>query len=166
MQRQIFKFICVFCYSTFFAVSSAIATELVHSFNSPAFSGQGYSSHILTIKQLEDQAKEKNKSIEDAIKSKAESAAANTPQARFIANLESRIYSQLAKQLTDSMFGEGATCTTAGVVCGSIPNLGGNAINWSLGAGSDQGMIIITIQDLSNVSNVTTMKVPAGTFYF
>ena len=166
MQRQIFKFICVFCYSTFFAVSSAIAVELVHSFNSPAFNGQGFSSHALTIKQLEDQAKEKNKSAEDALKAKAESAAANTPQARFIANLESRIYSQLAKQLTDSMFGEGATCTTTGVICGSIPNLGGNAITWSLGAGNDQGMIVITIQDLSNVSNITTMKVPAGTFYF
>lgn len=166
MQKQITKFICVLCYSTFFAGSSAIAAELVHSFNSPAFSGQGFSSHALTIKQLEDQAKEKNKAAADALKVKAESEAANTPQARFIANLESRIYSQLAKQLTDSMFGEGATCTTTGVICGSIPNLGGNAITWSLGAGSDSGMIIITIQDLSNVSNLTTMKVPAGTFYF
>lgn len=146
--------------------SNGYAGELVHQFNSPAFNGVGYSSHILTIKQLEDQAKEKNQAAADALKAKAESAALNTPQARFIANLESRIYSQLAKQLTDSMFGEGATCTTAGVVCGSIPNLGGNTISWSLGAGSDQGLIVITIQDLSNASNITTMKVPAGTFYF
>ena len=29
------------------------ATELVHQFNSPAFSGMGYSSHVLTIEQLE-----------------------------------------------------------------------------------------------------------------
>jgi hypothetical protein len=149
-----------------FAVSPIYAAEMVHQFNSPAFNGSGYSSHVLTIKQLEDQAKDKNQSAADAIKSKAEQDAANTPQARFIANLESRIYSQLAKQLTDSMFGEGATCTTAGVVCGNIPNLGGNSIEWSLGAGSDSGLIIITIQDLANVDNVTTMKVPAGTFYF
>mgnify|MGYP003348268706 FL=1 len=79
------------------------AGELVHQFNSPAFSGVGYSSHVLTIKQLEDQAKEKNKAAEEALKAKAEAAALNTPQARFIANLESRVYSQLAKQLTDSM---------------------------------------------------------------
>ena len=144
----------------------ALSAELQHSFNSPAFSGVGYSSHVLTIKQLEDQAKDKNKAAADALKAKAEADAANTPQARFIANLESRIYSQLAKQLTDSMFGEGATCTTAGVVCGSIPDLGGNKIEWSLGAGSDAGMIIINIQSLSNPSQVTTMKVPAGTFYF
>ena len=139
---------------------------MTHNFNSPAFSGIGYSSHVLTIKQLEDQAKDKNQAKADAIKAKAEADALNTPQARFISNLESRVYSQLAKQLTDSMFGEGATCKTAGVVCGAIPDLGGNKVEWSLGAGSDKGMIIITIVNNSNPSQVTTMKVPAGTFAF
>lgn len=145
---------------------NSYGAELVHQFNSPAFNGQGYSSHVLTIKQLEDQAKEKNQAARDALKAEAERQAQNTPQARFIANLENRIYSQLAKQLTDSMFGEGATCTVAGVVCGTIPNLGGNSIEWMLGSGSDQGMIVITIKDLNDSSNVTTMKVPSGTFYF
>lgn len=142
------------------------AAELQHNFNSPAFSGIGYSSHVLTIKQLEDQQKEKNKAVADALKAQAERDAQNTPQARFIANLESRIYAQLAKQLTDSMFGEGATCTTAGVVCGTIPDLGGNSITWKLGAGSDQGMIVITITNIANPSNTTVMKVPSGTFFF
>ncbi len=145
---------------------AAFSAELTHQFNSPSFSGIGYSSHVLTIKQLEDQAKEKNKAAAEALQAKMERDAANTPTARFIANLESRIYSQLAKQLTDSMFGEGATCTTSGVVCGSIPDIGGNKIEWSLGAGSDSGMIIINIQSLSNPTQTTTMKVPAGTFYF
>lgn len=146
--------------------NSATAAEMVHTFNSPAFNGQGYSSHVLTIQQLENQAEDKITAAAEAIQRRAESDAMNTPQARFVANLESRIYSQLAKQLTDSMFGEGATCTTAGVVCGNIPNLGGNTIDWSLGAGSDSGLIVITIQDLADINNVTTMKVPAGTFYF
>ena len=110
------------------AFSQVSAAELTHQFNSPAFSGQGYSSHILTIKQLEDQAKDKNKSAEEALKAKMEAEAENTPQARFIANLESRIYSQLAKQLTDSMFGEGATCTST-VQCGVIPDIGGNMVS-------------------------------------
>ena len=145
---------------------SVSAAELVHQFNSPAFSGQGYSSHVLTIKQLEDQAKEKNHAAAEALKAKAEADAQNTPQARFLANLESRVYSQLAKQLTDTMFGEGATCTTPGVVCGTIDNLGGNTISWMLGSGSDSGNIVITIQDLNNASNTTVMKVPVGTFYF
>jgi len=158
------KYALLIC--TILVSSGANSAELTHSFNSPSFSGIGYSSHVLTIKQLEDQAKEKNKAAADALKAQAERDAANTPTARFIANLESRIYSQLAKQLTDSMFGEGATCTTAGVVCGSIPDIGGNKIEWSLGAGSDSGMIILNIQNLSNPSQITTMKVPAGTFYF
>lgn len=145
---------------------NVLAAELQHNFNSPSFSGIGYSSHVLTIKQLEDQAKDKNKAAAEALEAKAKADAQNTPTARFIANLESRIYSQLAKQLTDSMFGEGATCTTPGVVCGSIPDIGGNKIEWSLGAGSDSGMIIINIQSLSNSTQTTTMKVPAGTFYF
>lgn len=143
-----------------------LSAELQHNFNSPAFSGIGYSSHVLTVKQLEDQSKEKNKAAAEALQAKAEAAAQNTPQARFIANLESRVYSQLAKQLTDSMFGEGASCTTRGVVCGAIPDLAGNNISWKLGDGSDNGMIVITITNNSNPSQTTTMKVPAGTFYF
>ena len=145
---------------------SVQSAELVHQFNSPAFSGQGFSSHVLTIKQLEDQAKEKNEAAAEALRAKAEAESQNTPQARFIANLESRIYSQLAKQLTDTMFGEGATCTVPGVVCGTIDNLGGNTISWMLGDGSNSGNIIISIQDLNNANNNTTMIVPVGTFYF
>lgn len=147
-------------------ISSVSAAELTHNFSSPAFSGIGYSSHVLTIKQLEDQATDKNKTAADAIKAQAERDALNTPQARFVANLESRIYAQLAKQLTDSMFGEGATCTTVGVTCGTIPDLAGNSISWQLGAGSDAGMIVISIVNISNPSQTTTMKVPSGTFAF
>lgn len=153
----------------FFAISvSAVAhsAEMIHHFNSPAFSGIGWSSHVLTIQQLETQAKDKNQAKADAEKAKAEADLLNTPQARFISNLESRVYSQLAKQLTDSMFGEGATCKTAGVVCGSIPDLGGNKVEWHLGAGSDKGMIVISIINNSNPHQITTMKVPSGTFAF
>lgn len=160
------KYLASIIVASFGLANPIFAAELHFQFNSPAFSGIGYSSHVLTIQQLETQAKEKNKAAADALQARAEAAALNTPQARFVANLESRIYSQLAKQLTDSMFGEGATCTTAGVICGSIPDLGGNKIEWSLGAGSNQGMIIINIQNLANPSQITTMKVPAGTFHF
>ena len=144
------------------------AAEIQHNFNSPSFSGLGFSSHVLTIKQLEDQQRDKNKSAADALKAQADSAAANSPQARFLANLESRIYSQLAMQLTNSMFGEGQTCASS-VQCGLIPDLGGNTVSWRLGdAGiaKEQGMIIITIVNNSNPSQTTTMMVPSGTFYF
>jgi len=142
------------------------SSELTHTFNSPSFSGAGYSSHILTLNQLEQQATERNKAAADAIASKLAADAQNTPQAKFLANLESRIYSQLAKQLTDSMFAEGSSCNTPGVTCGVMPDLGGNTITWGLGAGSDSGMIVINITNNLNSSQTTTMKVPAGSFYF
>ena len=150
-----------------FSVNSA---ELVHQFNSPAFSGANYSSHILTMKQLEDLQTDKNKSLTEAIKAKAERDAQNTPQAQFVANLQSRIYSQLAKQLTDSLFGatEAPTCTSAsaGAICGSIPDLAGNSVTWKLGVGSETGLIIIKITNLADPSQFTEMKVPSGTFAF
>jgi hypothetical protein len=155
---------------TLISLSNVQAAEIQHFFSSPSFSGIGYSSHVLTIKQLEDQQKDKNTAKSEALAAQAKADALNTPQAKFAANLESRVYAQLAKQLTDSLFGTGGapTCTaaTAGSVCGSIPDLAGNSVTWKLGTGSDKGMIIIEIANLSNSSQKTTMKVPAGTFAF
>lgn len=155
---------------TAISLSNVQAAELQHFFNSPSFSGVGYSSHVLTIKQLEDQQKDKNTAKAEALQAQAKADALNTPQAKFTANLESRVYAQLAKQLTDSLFGTGGapSCTqaTAGNVCGSIPDLAGNSVTWKLGTGSDKGMIIIEISSLSNKAQSTTMKVPAGTFAF
>lgn len=155
---------------TLISLNNVQAAEIQHFFSSPSFSGIGYSSHVLTIKQLEDQQKDKNTAKSEALQAQAKADALNTPQAKFAANLESRVYAQLAKQLTDSLFGTGGapTCTaaTAGSVCGSIPDLAGNSVTWKLGTGSDKGMIIIEIANLSNASQKTTMKVPAGTFAF
>lgn len=151
----------------------AQAAEISHNFNSPAFNGVGYSSHVLTIKQLEDQAKEKNKAAEAALKAKAEADAANTPTARFLANVESRIFSQLAKQMTDSMFGEGATCTagsSAASPCGSIDNVGGeggNTIKWWMTTDSKgNNLINIQVTNPNDSRQNTMMTIPAGTFFF
>ena len=149
------------------------AAELQHSFNSPAFNGVGFSSHVLTIKQLEDQAKEKNKAAAEALEAKAKSETANTPTARFLANVESRIFSQLAKQMTDSMFGEGATCnagSSATSPCGSIENVGGeggNTIKWWMTTDSKgNNLINIQVTNPNDSRQNTTMIIPAGTFFF
>ena len=148
---------------------TAQSAEIDHSFSSPAFSGIGYSSHVLTIQQLETQAKDKNKAAADAIKAKAESDALNTPQAQFAANVQSRIYSQLAKQITDTLFGAtGApTCTTAGGIttCPSGEmDIGGNTIKWGL---STNGKTI-TINVVNNLdpNQKTKIDVPVSTFGF
>jgi len=38
--------------------NSLLASEMTHEFKNPAFSGNGYSSHVLSINQLEVQRKQ------------------------------------------------------------------------------------------------------------
>lgn len=143
--------------------SMVSAAELQHIFSSPSFSGIGYSSHVLTLYQLETQAKDKNKAAGDALKAKEESDKLNTPQAKFQANLESRIYSQLAKQITDSLFGANGApqCVPTNGVCGEM-NVAGNNITWKV----DGAFIIVRIENALDPKQYTEMKVPSGTFGF
>lgn len=140
------------------------AAEIQHSFSSPAFSGIGYSSHVLTIKQLEDQAKEKNKAAREAEQAKAEREAANTPQAQFVANLQSRIYAQLAKQITDTLFGATGQPNCSGSSCAGTVDVANNTVSWSLSP--DGKNINVTIRNNANPSEYTNMTVPVGTFAF
>ena len=129
------------------------ATELVHSFQSPAFiPGSGYSTHVLTIEQLEAN---RRKSIADAEKSARDQAsrdARNTNLAKFLVNVESRIYAQLSKQLADAMFSDGANS-------GEMDFQGTN-INW-VKTGTD---VTLTIREATG--GVTTVTVPVGSFAF
>ena len=80
------------------------SSQLQFEFKNPSFSGVGTGSHYLTI---ENQEHSRKKSIEDALEAAqkaAEREADNTTLAKFIRNLESRIYAQLSKQLVDNMF--------------------------------------------------------------
>jgi len=143
--------------------SASNSAELQHNFSSPSFNGIGYSSHVLTLYQLETQAKDKNKAAADALKAKEESDKLNTPQAKFQANLESRIYSQLAKQITDSLFGTNGApqCTLTNGVCGEM-SVAGNNITWKV----DGTFIIVRIENALDPRQFTEMKVPSGTFGF
>ena len=146
------------------ASSMVGAAELQHNFNSPSFSGIGYSSHVLTLHQLETQARDKNKAAADAIKAKAESDALNTTQAKFQANLESRIYSQLAKQITDSLFGvNGVPVCSANSLgnCGQM-EVAGNNITWKV-VGTN---IVVRIENVLDPRQYTEITVPSGTFGF
>jgi hypothetical protein len=140
---------------TILAVFSATswATELVHSFQSPAFiPGNGYSTHVLTIEQLEAN---RRKAIADAEKSARDQAARdakNTNLAKFLVNVESRIYAQLSKQLADAMFSDGANS-------GNMDFQGTN-ISW-VKTGTD---VTLTISEATG--GVTTVTVPIGSFAF
>lgn len=132
---------------------SSEASELVHQFNSPSFNGQGYSSHILTIEQLEANRRQKIKDEIAAAKAKEELAAKNTNLAKFLVNLESRIYAQLSKQLADSMFSE------SGATSGTVDFQGTN-ISW-IKTGTDVTLTIIQAD-----GSRTEITVPIASFSF
>jgi hypothetical protein len=87
--------------------------ELVHQFNNPTFSGQGWASQVLTMEQMRQSAQASKASKEAGEKAAAEAAAANTPLARFMNLFTGQVYSQLATQLTNNLFKEcvGANCS-------------------------------------------------------
>ena len=138
---------------------SLLASEITHEFKNPAFSGNGYSSHVLSINQLEVQRKQ---GVIDDIKSAkaaAERAEKNKTVNKFIANVESRIYANLSKQLVDNMFGTSCTgtCPTSGTA-----EVEGSTIYWV----KDTSTEIITLTITDPTGNVTTMSVPLGDFQF
>ena len=139
----------------FLAVFSATtwATELVHSFQSPAFiPGSGYSAHVLTIEQLEANRRKALKDAEKAAADQAARDAKNTNLAKFLVNVESRIYAQLSKQLADAMFSDGANS-------GQM-DFQGTAISW-IKTSTD---VTLTITEAAG--GVTTVTVPIGSFAF
>ena len=76
--------------------TSILASELTQEFKNPAFSGNGYSSHVLSINQLEVQRKQKVIDDEKSAASAAERDEKNKTVNKFIANVESRIYANLS----------------------------------------------------------------------
>jgi hypothetical protein len=149
--------------AAFVLPSLAAGAQLDYSFNSPTFNGQGFGTYQLTLKQLQDQAKAQNEAKEQALKQAAETAAANTPQAQFVSNLQSRIYSQLALNITNTLFGATGQ-PSCGNNCGGNMDVGGNTITWSLN--NSNNTINIRIQNNSNPAQYTNMTVPIGTFAF
>ena len=135
------------------------ASEIVHQFSNPSFSGSGYSSHVLSVEQLQHNRKNEVKDDAKSAAAAATRAQNNTTIAKFIKNVESRIYANLSKQLVDNMFG--TTCT------GTCPTSGtaeveGSTIYWV----KDTSTEIITLTITDPNGNVTTMSVPLGDFEF
>ena len=132
--------------------STVQAAELVHQFNSPSFSGLGYSSHALTIYSQELSRKLAIAAEKKADALKAEQDAKNTTMAKFVANLESRVYNELARQITEKLF-EGQGTQAQGTFA-----FNGGTIRYT----KTGSVLEITITDENG--NVTTMTVPIGDF--
>ncbi len=129
--------------------SSALADELKFRFKSPSFNGIGYSAHKINLENI---SAARRKIIKDEIKSleiQANLAAQRTPLNVFMTNLQSRIYSELSKQVTEQLFAD------TGSDSGSF-DLDGNTISWYRLA--DQ--INLTVADTDG--DLTTILIPIG----
>ena len=138
-----------------FLLTTASAGELTHEFKNPSFSGQGYSNHVLALEQLQFTRSEEIKKKAEREAKDAERDEANEVINKFIANVESRIYANLSKQLVDNMFSStGAETGTA--------EIEGATIYWE--RDTDLGEISIRITEADGT--VTTVTVPVGDFGF
>jgi hypothetical protein len=136
-----------------FVVLSVQADDMVHEFKNPSFSGVGTSSHYLTIENQETNRKQAIKDEIEALRDELEREKTNTVEARFMRNLTSRIYANLARQIEASLFGEETSKS------GSM-ELDGNTIEYEIT--DEEVRVTITDED----GNVTEVIVPIGGFTF
>ena len=146
MVLGIAMFVGIFCQNLW-------SDTITHKFKNPSFNGINTSSHYLTIENQEFNRKMSIKEELKAIQDQIERDKENTTLARFIRNLESRIYSQLSRQLVENLFGE--TPSTEGTL-----TLEGNTIQYSI----KDGVISLIITDADG--NVTEIQLPIGDFSF
>ncbi len=146
---------CIFfwCMSVVFWSGYTLADEVVFKFKSPSFNGNNTSSHYLTIENQEHSRKLSLKAELKALQDEIARDKENTTLARFVRNLESRIYAQLSRQLVENLFGENPS--TEGTI-----ELEGNTITYL----SDGVYITLTITDSNG--ETTTITLPIGTFTF
>ena len=131
-----------------------LGSELVFQFKSPTFTGIGYSDHKLTLEQISFNRK---KAIEDEIESaelQAQLAEDRSAVNVFISSLQARIYSELAKQVTEQLFADD------GLETGTF-SIENSTITWYKSA-DDQ--IYLTINDLTDGST-TSIIIPIGSLY-
>jgi len=143
------------------AVQQASADELVYKFGNPSFSGINQSAHYLTIDEQERTRKEKiAEEVQDALE-EAEREAENTVLAKFIRNLQSRIYSTLAKDISESLFNYGSIPTVDNPISGEI-SLEGNILRWV----NDGVTITLTIEEWFDgvLISTTEIVIPIGSF--
>ena len=144
-----------------------IAGELTFGFKNPSFSGTGYSSHVLSIEQLQFQREEGVKDDKTAAEKAADRAAKNTTLAKFVTNVESRIFANLSKQMVDNMFGTNCTEDTATEVLecplsGTATLPDGSTVSWI----KDNTAETITLTIVAADGSLTQLVVPVGDFKF
>ena len=145
------------------------ASELTFGFKNPSFSGVGWSTHVLSIEQLQFQREQGVTDDKTAAEKAAARAAGNTTLAKFVTNVESRIFANLSKQMVDNMFGTNCTpsddeipdieeCPDDGEA--TLPD--GSIVRWI----RDDTAKTITLTVIDAAGGITELIVPIGDFKF
>lgn len=137
--------------------ANAAASELTWGFKNPRFSGQGYSSHVLSTEQLQHNRKADIEAKAEAEERRIERELENTTLNKFLKNVESRIYAQISKQMVDAMFADCSdSCSNTGTA-----EIEGSNITWVKADGN------ITLSIISDDGSITEITIPAsGEFSF
>ena len=132
--------------------SIANASEITFEFGIPSFSGQGKSSHYLTVENIEKTRKDTIKAAEKAAAEKVIADKKATAVAKFKANLESRFYTALAKQITTNVFGADGLQQDTGTFTSPV---GGEIVTWETPSSGD-----VTVTVTETDGTVTTFTMP------
>lgn len=147
-------------------VSTVAQAELVHQFKNPAFSGVGFSSHVLTIDSIEKSRRDAIEADKKAAIAKSEAELLNTPLNRFMSLFQSQVYAQLATQLSNNLFTNKCAAADGSAIPGCVNpttgnfNLDGNTVTWA--KASDK--VTLTVVDAKGT--VTRVIVPIASFSF
>ena len=133
--------------------SSVSASELTFQFGSPSFSGNGKSSHYLTIENIEKTRKDAIKAQQKADAEKVKTDAKNTAIAKFKANIESRFYTALAKQITDNVFGTDGLQQDSG----TYTDTAGNIITWATVTSGSNAGVTVSVQEPDGTTTSYTL---------
>ena len=140
--------------------------ELVQQFKNPAFSGAGWSSHVLTIDSIEKSRRDAIEADKKATIAKAEAELLNTPLNRFMGLFQSQVYAQLATQLSNNLFTNKCAAPDGTAIPECVnPTTGnfvldGNTVTWA--KASDK--VTLTVVDVKGTR--TTVVVPIASFSF
>ena len=153
----------IFLLSMFGLSPNAYGDELTQKFKNPSFSGIGTSAHYLTIENQEKTRRDKIKEDIEAALLAAERAEENTVLAKFIRNLESRIYSQLSKQLVESLFSnEDGASFGSFTLEDSVITYERRTCIVGVDAGCTEGQEIIVLNITNSDGTTTTISIPIG----
>ena len=137
--------------------------ELTWNFKSPAFHyGNGYSTHVLSVEQLQFNRKKEREDEANREAARIERELNNTTLNKFIRNVESRIYATLSKQMVDAMF---AACDSSVQTCATTgtAEIEGSSITWVKDGTTGE----ITLTVVEEDGSTTEISIPgSGEFNF